>query len=71
METPKLLSTQNIPESLLIGKGTLTVLECKTKQAYLKLEETFRGGIFHLEKDNRFYIKVDRATLKILKPYIE
>lgn len=71
MDTPILLSDKNIPESLLVGKGTMTVLECKSKEAYNKIEQAMRGSIFHLEKDGRFFVKVGSQELKILKPYIE
>lgn len=71
MNTPILLSDKNIPESLLIGTGTMTVLECKDKEAYLKIEKAMRGGIFHLEKDGRFFVKIGSQELKVLKPYIE
>ncbi len=71
MSTPTLLTKKNIPESLLIGKGELTVLECKSKEIYKKIEQAFRGSLFHLEHKGKFYVKVDRQTLKELKPYIE
>lgn len=71
MNSTELLSDKNIPEALLVGKGELTVLRCKNKSVYQKIEETFRGGIFHLEYKGEFYVKVDRQTLKSLKPYIE
>ena len=49
----------------------MTVLECKDKEAYLKIEKAMRGGIFHLEKDGRFFVKIGSQELKVLKPYIE
>lgn len=71
MEQPKLLSTKNIPEDVLIGKGKMTVLECKDKKVFEQLEQEFRGAIFHLSIVGRFYIKVDYQMFKMLKPYIE
>lgn len=70
MSTPTLLTKINIPESLLIGKGEFTVLECKNKEIYKEIEQTFRGSLFHLKYKGKFYVKVDRQTLKELKPYI-
>ena len=71
MKKQILFSDKNIPESLLIGKGTFTVLECKDQSVYQKVEQVYRGGIFHLQKDGRFYVKVNTATLKQLKSHIE
>lgn len=71
MEKSKILTTKNIPEDILVGKGELTVLECKNEEIYRNMENDFRGSIFHLYSDGRWYIKVNSQVLKILKSYIE
>lgn len=71
MANTKLLSSKNIPEEVLVGKGTMTVLECANKRVFEEIEKDCRGHIFHLEHEGRFFIKAGKDILNYLKPIIE
>lgn len=52
------VTDNNIPESLLIGKGECPVFEVPNKTEYDKIVRDFSGAVFHKVKDGRYFIKV-------------
>jgi len=71
METGKILSKRNIPDSVKVGFSNMTVLECANKNVYLKMEHDLRGSIFHLQKDGRYFIAIQNSIAKLFEKITE